>query len=316
MTSFTSFLVAPAFALACAVSAAAAPRVAVDIPPIHSLVARVMVGVGAPALITPPGATPHGRAMKPSEAAALDGADLVFWVGEALSPGLGRLIGNLSPGVVVKLMEAQGVTLLPYREGAGFAAHGASRHDDGHGHDHDHDHGHGDGRNDPHIWLDPVNGEAILAAAAAALSKTDPENAALYAANAAAGKQELEALRGDIDAALAPVRGRSFVVLHDAFHYFEARFAFEAAGALSPPDASAPGPAWVQEFRDLIGARGVVCAFIEPQMNPKLLMAAVEGTPARVGVLDPLGVDLAPGPELYPALLGNLARSLADCLAE
>lgn len=161
-----------------------------------------------------------------------------------------------------------------------------------------------------------MNGEAILAAAAAALSKTDPENAALYAANAAAGKQELEALRGDIDAALAPVRGRSFVVLHDAFHYFEARFALKAAGALSPPDASAPGPAWVQEFHDLIGARGVVCAFIEPQMNPKLLMAAVEGTPARVGVLDPLGVDLAPGPELYPALLGNLARSLADCLAE
>ncbi|MEY8843125.1 zinc transporter, partial [Cribrihabitans sp. XS_ASV171] len=35
------------------------PRVAVDIAPLHSMVARVMQGVGEPSLIVPPGASPH-----------------------------------------------------------------------------------------------------------------------------------------------------------------------------------------------------------------------------------------------------------------
>ena len=58
-----------------------APNVAVDIAPVHSLVARVMEGVGAPSLIVQPGASPHEYSLRPSEAAALQEADLVFWMG-------------------------------------------------------------------------------------------------------------------------------------------------------------------------------------------------------------------------------------------
>ena len=35
------------------------PQVAVDIAPVHSLVARVMAGIGEPDLIIQPGASPH-----------------------------------------------------------------------------------------------------------------------------------------------------------------------------------------------------------------------------------------------------------------
>jgi len=61
---------------------AAAPRVVADIPPVHALAAEVMRGVGAPDLILPPGAHPHDYAMRPSEAALLGDADVVFWIGE------------------------------------------------------------------------------------------------------------------------------------------------------------------------------------------------------------------------------------------
>ncbi|MDX1744253.1 MAG: zinc transporter, partial [Ruegeria sp.] len=40
-------------------SMADVPNVAADIAPVHSLVARVMEGVGTPDLIVPPGASPH-----------------------------------------------------------------------------------------------------------------------------------------------------------------------------------------------------------------------------------------------------------------
>ncbi|MEM9797082.1 MAG: zinc ABC transporter substrate-binding protein [Pseudomonadota bacterium] len=121
------------------------PRVAVDIAPVHSLVARVMDGVGTPNLVIPSGASPHEYSLRPSEAAALQEADIVFWVGEDLTPWLESAVGTLAEGAdVTTLLEAPGVSLLDFREDALFEAHDHGDHDDhGHGeHDHDdHDHG-------------------------------------------------------------------------------------------------------------------------------------------------------------------------------
>ena len=126
-----------------------APNVAVDIAPVHSLVARVMDGVGDPSLIVQPGASPHGYSLRPSEASALQGADLVFWIGEDLTPWLEDAIDTLAEdAAVTTLLEADGTTLLDFREGALFEAHDHDDHYD-HGHDghdehaedkdHDHD---------------------------------------------------------------------------------------------------------------------------------------------------------------------------------
>ena len=43
-----------------------------------------------------PGATPHGYAMRPSEAAALEDADIVVWIGPDLTPWLEDAIGTLA----------------------------------------------------------------------------------------------------------------------------------------------------------------------------------------------------------------------------
>ena len=301
----------PAFAAVTAAMAAApasaAPSVVADIPPVHSLVARVMEGAGTPGLILPPGASPHGYAMRPSEARALSEADLVFWVGESLTPWLGRSVESLAGDAEsVPLFEAEGVEHLDMRSGAAFG-HGEEA---GEGHDRDHDHG----TEDPHAWLDPENAKVWLDAIAAALAGADPENAALYASNAAAGRDELDAMTARIEARIGPVRGRPFVVLHDAFHYFEHRFDIEAAGSLSIGDASAPGPARVAEIRDLIASLGPVCVFAEPQFEGRPIGMIADGADVRTGILDPLGAALEPGPGLYPALIEGLADELAGCL--
>ncbi|MDC0660479.1 zinc ABC transporter substrate-binding protein [Leisingera sp. SS27] len=123
------------------------PRVAADIAPVHGLVARVMQGLGEPALVVPPGASPHGYAMRPSEARALDQADVVFWLGGALTPWLEGPLEELAGDAHrVELLEVTGTTVLPFREGARFEAHAHDEeHDDHAGHDghDDHDeHGH------------------------------------------------------------------------------------------------------------------------------------------------------------------------------
>ena len=324
------------------------PRVAVDIAPVHSLVARVMEGLGTPDLIVQPGASPHEYSLRPSEAAALQEADLVFWIGEDLTPWMKDAAETLATdAAVTTLLEVDGTILLDFREGALFEAHahGDEDHDeDEHGHeehaegeehgheDHDdhaedeaHDHedhadddhgheGHAHGAHDPHAWLSAQNARAWLNVIAAQLSAADPDNAGAYFANAAAGREEIDGLSTEIGTILDPVRGGSFIVFHDAYQYFEADFDFPASGAISIGDASDPSPARIAEIQGRVRDEGVDCVLAEPQFNPGLVATVLDGTEANTGVIDPLGAALEPGPALYPQLLRNMAKTLVDCL--
>lgn len=312
------------------------PRVAVDIAPVHALVAKVMDGVGVPDLVVPPGASPHGYALRPSEAAVLQGADLVVWVGPGLTPWLADPLDTLAPDTArLSLLEADGVRLLDFRQGVSFAAHDhdadgeKDAHDD-HGHEehghkeHGHeeqahdDHGHDDhdhAGTDPHAWLDPVNAGVWLGVIADELSRLDPENAARYAANAAQAKAGMTALEAEIAARMAPLSGQ-FIVFHDAYHYFEARFGVEAAGAISLSDAAPPGPARVAEIRDLVADQAITCVFAEPQFNRGMVDAVFAGTGVNIGIIDPLGATLTPGAALYDALLTGMAASFESCLSD
>ena len=120
------------------------PQVAVDIAPVHSLVARVMEGVAVPDLIIQPGASPHEYSLRPSEAAALQASDLVFWVGPGLTPWLADTIETLAQEAsVTALSKLDGTVKLEFRESAVFEVHDLddhSGHDDHADHDADDDH--------------------------------------------------------------------------------------------------------------------------------------------------------------------------------
>ena len=88
-----SLLLRPAPAAAEAASWAVA-----SVKPIHSLLAGVMVGVGMPALLVKGHASPHSFALKPSDAALVEQARILFWVGPALERFLVRPIETLSGG--------------------------------------------------------------------------------------------------------------------------------------------------------------------------------------------------------------------------
>src|SRR6056297_3624267 len=302
------------------------PRVATDIAPVHSLVSQVMGDLGTPDLIVTPGASPHEYSLRPSNAAALESADLVFWVGEALTPWLADAATTLAGNAdVTELIELGGVLRLETREDAVFEPH---RHEDDDDHDHaeDHGHDHGDdhasaeshghehGGVDSHAWLAPANAAVWLEAVAETLAGADPANAATYRSNAAEANERLAALTEEIDAILAPVRGQSFIVFHDAYQYFETAFDIPAAGAISLSDASDPSPARVAEIQMRIADEGIVCVLSEPQFSPGLVATVMDGAEAQTAVLDPLGTDLEPGPDLYPQLLRNLATALASCV--
>lgn len=167
---------------------------------------------------------------------------------------------------------------------------------------------------DAHVWLDPVNAKAMVAAIAATLQHADPDNAATYAANAEAMAARLDALDGHMAAILEPVRERAFVLFHDAFQYMEARYGLNAVGSITISPERRPGAERLTELRRTIRDSDAVCIFAEPQFEPALVRVVVEGTQVRTGELDPLGAAQPEGPDLYFSLMEGNADSLRDCL--
>ncbi len=271
-------------------SAEKAPPVVASIAPVHSLLAGVMKGAGTPKLLITGGGSPHAYALKPSDARALAGARAVFWIGPALEGFLVKPLMGLTRTVfTVELAGVEGVIARPRRPGSGSGP-------------------------DPHIWLDPVNAAHMIRMMVIVLANIDPANAVLYRKNGSGVMAGLAGLEGDIREILAPVRAKSFLVFHDAYGHFEKRFGLKSGGAVSPGPGRPPGARRLGELRRRIVDQKIACVFTEPQFTPALATTLIEGTGARLGVLDPLGVNLEPGPGLYGELMKNMARSLVECL--
>jgi len=315
----------------------ASPAVVASIKPIHSLVSAVMKNVGEPTLLVKGSASPHAYSLKPSDAGALEAADIVFWTGHGMELFLADALDTLSPEAEnIELAETPGLQLLAPREGGAFEPdeHEAEEGHDGEHGDEAHDHGapdaeegndghgeeahagahHHEGETDMHFWLDPENAKLMVRHIANVLAEADPDNAQAYSANAESEMAALDALQAEVDAALEPVKDRPFVVFHDAYQYFEQRFGLTVAGSVTVSPEVAPGAARIDDLRTKVTELGATCVFSEPNFEPAIIGAITEGTKARSGVLDPEGGALAKGPELYPTLLRGLAKSLTDCL--
>jgi len=125
-------------------------KVVTTIKPVQSLVSAVMEGVATPSILVDGAASPHGFALKPSQAADLQNADMVFWIGADLTPSLEKPIETLAANAVhVELMDVPGVEHLGYREGARFDGHNHDHGEEAHGHD-EHEHGHDHASHDGH----------------------------------------------------------------------------------------------------------------------------------------------------------------------
>ena len=291
--------------------AAEAPRVVASIKPVHSLVAAVMEGIASPALLLAGAGSPHAYALRPSEAHALQQADVVFWIGEELEGFLAKPLRALARDAsVVALHEADGVRLLARRESGGWQGHAHSQPD------HADEHRHGPKGADMHVWLDPRNAQAMAGTIASTLSRIDPQNEEKYAANASLLHQRLTQLDIELLERLRAVQDDPYIVFHDAYQYFENRYGLKAVGSLTIMAESRPGAQRLYEIRAMIAKTGAECVFSEPQFESALVETLIAGTTARPGVLDPLGATLAAGPDAYFDLMDQLAASLRSCLDE
>nr|WP_306265076.1 zinc ABC transporter substrate-binding protein [Pararhizobium sp. IMCC3301] len=293
-------------------------HIVTSIKPVHALVSGVLAGVAEPELLLDGASSPHTYSLKPSQARSLQQASLIFWIGEELELFLVKPLATLGREAgVVPLEDTPGVKRLPVREGGAFASPKTAENGISALQAQPGDNGSGNPvAYDPHIWLDPLNAELMVSYIAGRLTELYPDNAAQFAANAAATRDRLQQLTEQVNTLLAPVRDRPFVVFHDGFRYFEDRFGLNAIGSLTVNPDTMPGVARITEIKNKVKELEAACVFSEPQFQSRIVNVIREGTDAKAGVLDPLGSDLEEGPELYFQLILNMAESFRQCLVE
>lgn len=284
-------LLTSALALTAGLARAEPIHVLADIAPVQSLVAQVMEGVGTPDLLVPPGAEVHELALRPSDAQKLAQADVVIWVGDALTPWLTDPLTTLAP-------EAATLTLL---EVPGWTPQMDADAPD---------------QINPHAWLDPEVAKFWVQSIRDTLSTTDPDNAAAYTANAERAIMGLSSLRSQVAATLADVPGGTWLAPHDAFGYFSAQFGLPSGGAIADADDHAPGPARLDGLRDKVIAGEITCVMSETNGPTDYADLLTEGTAAHTAQIDDIGFALEPGAGLYPALLTDIATKLKACIGD
>jgi len=289
------------------------PRIVVSIKPLHSIVAGVMQGVATPYLIVNGSASPHTYRLKPSAARALQEAQAVFWAGDNVETFLIKPLGSLTRQArVVALSEVPGIHLLALRGGEKWQ----SDHDHAdEGEDHE-DHEGAMHNIDPHVWLDPVNVKIMVEKIIQTLSEVDPEHASQYQHNGNNIMIRLDQLNQALMSDLKIVSQQPFMVFHDAYHYFEKRYNLNSVGSVVFQMDQVSSAKRLRGLHKLIKDSNVKCVFSEPEFSSKKVNTLIRGTSIKTAILDPLGSDFSPGPELYFSMMTNLGKSIKACLRD
>lgn len=206
--------------LLAAVPALAEPlQVMASIKPLALMVEAVAGEHAQVRTLVKPGQTPHDFAFKVSDRQSLAKAGLLVWVGSDLEPYLTSLAKNRQAISMAHVLEDQ----LP-------EAHPLASAEDDHSHA------------DQHFWLNPLYGAAMIKAIAEQLADLDPEHQQDYQQNAEQVIDQLSSLTGgDLREGARVNETRQYAVVHRAYDYFLAYFAYPQPLVLTPVPEISPG---------------------------------------------------------------------------
>ena len=244
--------------------------------------------------ITVPGAEIHGYQPTPRDLVRASGADLILWNGMNLELWFEQFIGNLGP--IPSATISEGITPMSIREGSY------------------------EGLPNPHAWMSLDNALIYIDNIASAMSEHDPDNAAIYAANA-------ESYKAEISATIAPLRDQILAIPEDerwlvtcegAFSYLARDFAMNEA-YLWPMNADQTGtPQQVRGVIDTVRASDIRAVFCESTVNTDPAQQVARETGAAYGgvlYVDSLSLEDGPVPT-YLDLLRVTTETIVEGLTE
>lgn len=242
--------------------------------------------------VTKPGAEIHGYEPTPQDIVRASGADLILWNGLNLETWFEQFLDNL--GEVPSATLTEGIDPIPIGSG-------------------DYE-----GAPNPHAWMGPNNAAVYIDNIAAALSEHDPGNADIYAANAAAYKDELERTIAPLRDRIAalPEDARWLVTCEGAFSYLARDLGMKEL-FLWPMNADQIGtPRQVRAVIDGVREHGIPVVFCESTVNTAPARQVARETGVAYGgelYVDSLSEPDGPVPT-YLDLLRVTVTTVADGL--
>lgn len=265
--------------------------------------------------LLPTNVGPHDYQAKPGDAQKLAQADLLVKNGLEMEEFLADLVKNASSPDLKVIDSSQGIATI------------ATADIEGHGHDHDHaagekatgekaEAGHDHGEFNPHIWLDPKRAVQQVENIRDGLIAADPQDQAIYTANAAAYIEKLKALDSEIAKTLQPYAGKTFVAFHDFAPYFAQSYSLNAEFLVDIPEEN-PAPEDVKRIMDTVQSTNLRTILNEPQAGEDAFAALAKDLNVQVSIFDPgeTGGPEALQPEHYFTLMRQNLKNLQSAFA-
>ncbi|HRD32007.1 MAG TPA: zinc ABC transporter substrate-binding protein [Fimbriimonadaceae bacterium] len=156
------------------------------------------------------------------------------------------------------------------------------------------------GKDDPHIWHDPIRWQEVVDPIREALTKLDPAHADEFTSRAEDYIRAMNELDGEAELALKgiPEERRVLITAHDAFRYFGDRYKIEVRGIQGINTASEASARDIMELADFIVARKIRAIFVESSVPPATIEALQKAVRAQ-------GHQVEVGPALYSDAMGT-----------
>ena len=204
-----------------------------------------------------PNGDPHDFEPSPDDAKKLKEADVTFISGEGLESWFERLVKAsgysgkpvvASEGVKTRTMDEDGKTII-----------------------------------DPHVWNSPVNIEVWVGNIEKALAAADPEDAAIFKANAARYTKVLKELDAYAKSKFetVPQDRRKILTSHDAFGYFGREYGITLLSPVGLSTETEASAADVGKLIDQIKKENVKTYFFENSNDSRLVHADLESDGRR-----------------------------------
>ena len=273
----------------------------VGVPPHAALVERIggnRVRVG---VLIGPGQSPHTFEPTPKEVTRLAQARIFFTAGMPFEKRLLEKVKAIHPNLqVVDTREGVPLRWMTAAEAAADKDEkGPAEHPPAPGREHA-------GEPDPHIWLNPRYAKIQAATICRTLQAADPTYAEEFSKNLEALDKDLDRIDAKIAKALAPFRGKKFLVFHPAFGYFADAYGLKQVAV--EIEGKEPSARQLMAVIARARAEGARMIFVQPQFSAKSAEAVARAIGGVVAALDPLARD-------YPANLETIAEKIRAALA-
>lgn len=292
---FARSVLSAVFAFALAAPVAAERMKVVTTFTVLADMARNVAGDAAEVVsVTKPGAEIHGYQPTPRDIVRASDADLILWNGMNLELWFEQFLGNLRD--VPSAILTDGIEPISIAEGSY------------------------EGLPNPHAWMGLDNALIYISNIEAAMSSEDPENAAIYRANAEAYSAQMRETIEPLRTALAdvPEDKRWLVTCEGAFSYLARDFGLKEL-YLWPMNADQVGtPQQVRKVIDGVRDNDIEAVFCESTVSdaPAKQVARETGA-AYGGVLYVDSLSAADGPvPTYLDLLTVTSQTIVDALTK